>query len=530
MVTPNGWLAYPLIMKGKYLLPILTGILVGTSYIPFPPWSIFFCLVPLWISWLRDDSAKGIFWTGWTSQFVFNLIGFNWVAHTLHEFGHLPWVVTIPLLFLFCALTNLYIPLAGLLWNYLNRRLKLSLTARIWLLPVLFGIFERIFPMIFDWHFGYGWLWGNFPAKHLADIFGFLGLSTLTLLANAMLLHAWWLWKESRSGWIWRAASVPAIFSMLNVAGHFHGLSVPKPDSSLKFLIVQANIENQEKLLAETGGAYRDVVLGRFTSLSQKGIDEAKGQVDFVVWPETSFPDFINSPDLSFGYATRLRGFIMQSRTKMIVGAWSTKRGTRQDTNSFFVIDENARWMDDPYHKTILLAFGEYVPLLDHLPYFKRMLMRWIPEIGDYGRGPGPTVVNAGEVRLGAQICYEGLFDWFSRALANKGAQVIVNLTNDSWYGTWEQPYQHLYMTLVRAIETRRPLVRSTNTGISTVILANGDVMETSPLHQEWYHLYDVPYLKNPPPTIFMGWGFWIFPAFLALAFVTILVKGRSRR
>ena len=77
---------------------------------------------------------------------------------------------------------------------------------------------------------------------------------------------------------------------------------------------------------------------------------------------------------------------------------------------------------------------------------------------------------------MGPQICYEGLFDWFGRALANEGAQVIMNITNDSWYGTWEEPFQHGYMTLARAVEVRRPLVRSTNTGLSSVALASGEI------------------------------------------------------
>ena len=74
---------------------------------------------------------------------------------------------------------------------------------------------------------------------------------------------------------------------------------------------------------------------------------------------------------------------------------------------------------------------------------------------------------------------------------------MIVNLTNDSWYGTWAEPYQHLYMTLARAVEFRRPVVRATNTGISTVILANGDVLEKSPLQKEWTHIFNVPYSKE---------------------------------
>ena len=187
-------------MKSQYILPILTGLLVGTSYIPFPPWSIFFCLVPLWISWLNENSLKRIFWTGWLAQFVFNLIGFNWVAYTVHEFGFLPWWLAIPVLLLFCAVANLYIPLVGLFWGFARRRWGLKPSFAIWLLPISFAISERVFPMIFDWNFGYAWIWGEFPARHLADIFGFLGLSTLTLMANGLCLQAWCLRERQLPG------------------------------------------------------------------------------------------------------------------------------------------------------------------------------------------------------------------------------------------------------------------------------------------------------------------------------------------
>ena len=99
---------------------------------------------------------------------------------------------------------------------------------------------------------------------------------------------------------------------------------------------------------------------------------------------------------------------------------------------------------------------------------------------------------------MGAQICYESLFPGFSRSLAELGAQFIVNVTNDSWYGSWQEPYQHMYMTLARGVEFRRPVLRVTNTGISTVSLASGEILERSPIHQPWAGLYEVPYLKNP--------------------------------
>lgn len=503
-------------------LPILTGLFIGTSYIPFPPWAIFFCFVPLWISWLKENSYKRIFWTGWLSAFILTLIGFNWVAHTVHEFGHLPWPLAIGVLLLFCGLANLHIPLVGLVWFFLSRKLKLRDPERIWLLPLLMSVAERSFPMIFDWHLGYTWLWARFPAFHLADIVGFIGLSNIGLFFNGFFLMSWWLKTQNRKRWWWPALVPPLGFALLNFWGMNHGAQNWTGDQRAKFLVVQANIGNQEKLMAEQGYAYRDNVINKFTNTTTQGLTE-HGHADFVVWPETAFPDLIESPTLNFGYSLKLKNWLISQHTKLITGGYTLHEGTRQITNSFFVIGENGEWLGKPYHKTVLLAFGEYMPFGNQFP----ILRKTFPEVGDYGRGPGPTVLDGAGIKLGATICYEGLFDWFVRDLANKGAQIIVNLTNDSWYGKWEQPFQHGYMTLARAIEVRRPVVRSTNTGLSTVILANGDILELSPLHETWSHLYDVTYASNPRPTLFMSWGYYLIPGFLALGFLLIGIRSR---
>lgn len=510
-------------MKLPYLAPIVTGILIGTSYIPFPPWAIFFCFVPLWIFWLTETSPKRIFIGGWFTQFTLTLIGFNWVAYTVHEFGHLPWPIAILALLAFCSFAHLHIPLAGVAWFYFCRTFKVSETGKIWALPIFLSLGERLFPMIFQWHLGYTWLWAKFPAYHLADMIGFLGLSTIGLLLNAFFLAAY-LNYQSQKRWLHLIVLPIVFFAALNLAGWWRSSNLVTTDAKLNVLIVQANIENEEKIAAENGSRFRDVVIDRFIGLTEKALGEVP-HPDLVVWPETAFPDIITDPDLNFGYPAKLREAIRRWNVKMVTGGYSLLAKTNQITNSFFLLSEAGAWIVPPYHKSILLAFGEYFPLAEWFP----LLREKFPEVGNFGRGPGPTVLTAPGLKIGAQICYESLFDWFTRDLALQGAQVIVNLTNDSWYDQRMEPFQHGWMTLARAIESRRPLIRSTNTGISTVILANGAILDLSPLHKEWYKLYEVPYATNPPPTPFMGWMFWLIPALLILGLAYIVWSARRQ-
>ena len=179
------------------------------------------------------------------------------------------------------------------------------------------------------------------------------------------------------------------------------------------------------------------------------------------------------------------------------------------------------------YDKQVLLPFGEYIPGASSFPALKK----WFPDVRDFEAGDGPVLLRMDRFLLGAQICYEGLFDSIARGAALLGAQMIVNVTNDSWYGTWLEPWQHLYVTMAKAVETRRPLIRATNSGVSAVAFADGTINELSPAGTEWFGVVEVPYIRMPAPTVFMGWGYWLDWVVLgiSLAFLLALRRGRSR-
>ncbi len=526
---PNPWsISISCRRDSPLLFSIVTGMLVGTSYIPFPPWAIFFCLLPLWSVWIKSESASQVLFCGWVAQFVFTLIGFNWVSYTVYEFGHLPWWASGLTLILFASFANLHFPIAGWIWFRLCRRFNLQGPLKIASLALTMALAEFCFPMIFDWHFGYTWVWSGLPIFQLGDLFGFSGLSSLTYLANAALLMAWVNFKNKQHYLAW-ALSVPVVFLLLNVWGYSHSLKWKNSDKMLNAMIVQANIGNQEKLMSEVGSGFRDVVVNRFSQLTQAGLAQSP-ETDVILWPETAFPEPIEDRRLMLGYAYRLKKDLIQFDRPLITGAYSYHEKLNRITNSFFILSPKGEWLDNPYHKTVLLAFGEFLPGATWWPKLKELL----PQVADFARGPGPSVLELAtnsdqKVKIGAQICYEGLFSWFTRDLSRKGAQILVNLTNDSWYGTWEQPYQHAYMTFARAIEVRRPLIRSTNTGISGVMLASGELLELSPLATAWQHLYEIPYLENPEPTWYSGHGFYVVPALLLLSLLGILVYGITR-
>ncbi|MFP5519847.1 MAG: apolipoprotein N-acyltransferase [Bdellovibrionia bacterium] len=508
----------------KYQWAIFSGVLIGTSYIPFPPWAVLFCYAPL-LFWANspDRSLKEVFWGGWWTQFVLTLIGFHWIAYTANEFAYIPWPLAILILFIFSSLMHIYIPLALVLGKKFFKPYFLLAA------PLLLSLAERYYPAIFQWHLGYTYHYAGLPIFHFADIIGTAGLSTLTLLCSGF--WAWW-WprrKDPQTQSRKWAATVLTLFIALNILGSFYGQKWNQTDSTLQVSLIQANIGNLEKVYAEQGRAYQASIVSRFLELTQKQIQQQKS--DLIIWPETAFPDFLDSHLLERKHTQQLVNGLFPLDTPLMTGAYSkdpqSDGSVEQSTyNALFLVRPDGTSFSPPYRKTHLLAFGEYLPLSERFP----ILLKWLPFVSNFGRGLGPSVLslqreNQPDLNFGGQICYESLYPHFSRELAKKGSHFLVNVTNDSWFGRPFEPYQHMYMTLARGLENRRPVLRSTNTGVSTVMLANGKVLEQSPLHQEWAGHYNVPYLSEPPVTFYTQWGHFDFLVYIVILIV-LLIKG----
>lgn len=506
-----------------YFPSLCSGLLIGTSYIPFPPWALFFCYVPLWILSSKSPSLWRVFWSGWWTQFILSLIGFHWVSHTAYEFGHLPWPVAIMTLLVFCSLVHLYIPLSLVVTSYCQRKFQISQLTTFFLFAISLSISEQLWPSLFPWHLGYTTYSSGWPMYQWADIIGFEGLSTLILLANAAVACAWVIYKNQKDRnqqpqWQKKCISYLAIplliFTFLNLTGTDHSQKWKETDALSPVLVVQANIGNLERMQAEKGRGFQDEILNQHIDLTEKGLEKYPS-TEWIVWPETAYPDHLGESYQNTRRGLQLLEAIQKWGRPLVTGSFARdpyNPNPQQNTfNAIFALS----WPQQQaasYRKTHLLAFGEYLPFSETFP----ILLQWVPMVSNFGRGHGPMTLPLStqkyQYQLGPQICYEGLYPRFSRELAQKGAEIIVNVTNDSWFGKISEPQQHLYMTLARAIETRRPLIRSTNTGISTAALADGTILERSPLHQSWAGLLEIKYKKNPELTFYTKYGeYWIW-------------------
>jgi apolipoprotein N-acyltransferase len=281
-------------------------------------------------------------------------------------------------------------------------------------------------------------------------------------------------------------------------------------------------VGNRDKERLDQEPDSRKQFLRRYFALTDRALATLHSPPDIVVWPENTFPGFIADVKLDFGLGPFLRDFLRTRKVNLLTGGYGMN-AAGQVTNGLFALSRIGTWLAPAYEKRLLLPFGEYIPGGARFPILKT----WLPDVRDYGAGADPVVLHIENAALGAQICYEGLFDFIARDSANAGAQLLINITNDSWYGSWLEPWQHFYITMAKAIETRRPLVRDTNTGVSSVTLADGSILEQSPMDQEWFHLYEIPYLRNPPHTAYMGWGLYFDWIFLALGLTVVTLISR---
>lgn len=511
-----------------------SGLLHGTSYVPFPPWAILFCFSPLFL-WLNAETRtrKQAFMAGWVMQFTLTLIGFHWIAYTAREFGDFPWPLAILTLLAFAALVHLHIPLAALLSRELNVRAGLTGAKSLFATALVFSLVERVWPALFPFHLGYTLLWAHIPAAQWADLIGFSGLSTLIFLANAWIA---WMWTERKNGltWVRHGGALTVLIGILILGGMVRKAAWDDTDARVNVLAVQANIGNLEKVYAEQGRGYQNSITTRFVNLTAQGL-AAHPEVDFALWPETAFPDNANQPERARRNLLIVESGLSVYGKPLLTGGYArdgfVKPGYFEPLsyNSSYVLNARGELMSGPVHKTVLLAFGEYMPFSEQFP----ILLSWFPFIANFGRGLGPDLLllpktDGDTLKVGMQICYEGLFPSFTRLLADKGAQILVNLTNDSWFGTPFEPRQHMIMTLARALEVRRPLMRATNTGITTAILANGEMLQRSPSDQEWTGVFPIAYKKAPETTPYERYGHqdWLLWLVLLLG---ILVAGRTR-
>jgi apolipoprotein N-acyltransferase len=511
-------------MLHKIILAAVSGILLTGS---FPEtglsWLAWFALLPLLIA-VRDLKFRQSFRLGLLAGLVHYLTLLYWLSYTMKTYGHLPVYLCVPVLFLFAFYLSLYIALFSGIFTKISSGPLFSF----FMIPVLWVALEYVRSFLFT---GFPWeliAYSQYKALHIiqvSDILGPYGVSFLLAMSNAAFFIGFLYvtgtkWHEKKFSI--RHVAISLLVSIFVFAGFwYYGKSrIEKTDSAVSdsagitISVIQGNISQSEKW----DSAFQYSTIKKYLNLSRS---VAVDKPDLVVWPETAAPFyFLYDKELT----KKVQNGVAETGAGFLIGSPSFIRDGEniEFYNSAYMLGPEGK-ITGKYDKVHLVPFGEYVPLKRWLPFLGKM----VEQVGDFSSGRKGSTVGLNGYSIGVLICYELIFPYLSRAEVINGAGLLVNMTNDAWYGRTSAPHQHFSMAVFRAVENRRALVRAANTGISGFIDPAGRIIGSTPLFEDAVMTKKVPVLKEL--TFYTRFGDIFALACLAAAISAFLVKSRKK-
>ncbi len=468
----------------QMLLALVAGAALGLVQAPWSFPAVFFVAIPV-LFWLHTGafSKRRAAFLGWLAGLGYFLLVMAWIVEPFQiDAEKHAWIAPFALLGMAAGLAVFWSVAFGI-----ARRGSILDFVIFWTLLELVRAY--IFTG-FPWGLiGYGWL--DTPVIQATSVIGVHGVGALTLAS--ILLMAAFLKRDWR-----RAIGGIAIVVLLWGFGSYRMmLEIPERDEEFTVRIVQPNAAQELKWLPE----FRQVFYDRLLELSSRLSDK---HPDIVVWPESSVT-FLPSrrPDLLQHMASAIDGAILVYGTRLLDPAENWYNG-------LIVLDQLGTVLDD-YGKHHLVPFGEYVPQGELLTSIGLESM-----VGTgFTKGYGEKIIDvAGVPAFLPMICYETIFPQHAMIFGER-PEWLLQLTNDAWFGDFSGPYQHLAQARVRAIEQGLPLVRSANTGVSAMINARGEVVDSLPLRVAGF--VDVVLPGKLPKTIYAQAGDWLIATILIL-------------
>ncbi len=502
------------------LLAALSGLLLSGA---FPKigldWLAWFALVPLLVA-IANLSVRQSFRIGFITGLVHYLSLLYWVVPVMRTYGYLPLYLSVVILLLFAAVLAFFPAVFSMTLAAIGiTPLRCLIT-----MPLLWVALEYIRTFIFT---GFPWaLLGHsqYLRHHLiqiAELFGAYGVSFLIVLGNTAVFLV--ITYISRKTWHSRPVSKPLVIgaSVIFAAGFLltwiYGTWRIKATDHLiaaaptaRVAVIQGNIDQSLKW----DPVFQDATIKTYHRLSLAAKSE---NPDLIVWPESATPFFLFYDKRP---TENVLAGIQQADIDYLVGSPSFMRQDERVAyyNSAYLISPGTKNISK-YDKAHLVPYGEYVPFKRWLPFLGKV----VAQVGDFRPGsPGKTLPWK-ENALGVQICYEIIFPGLSRAMAKNGAVLLINITNDAWFGTTSGPYQHFSMTIFRAVENRRALARAANTGISGFIDPVGRILASTPLLAETAVTQTLPLIHKK--TVYTRFGDLMALACLAGTMFVILFE-----
>jgi apolipoprotein N-acyltransferase len=453
------------IKRSPFSLPLLSGALLVLIQ---PPVSLsylaFFALIPLFYS-LDEGSFRRSLISGYITGVACYLGLIYWVIVAMHKYGGINIYLSFLILMLFVFYMATYTACFALGIMFLQNKFSIPfyLTAPpIWImLEYLRGALLTGFPWSFLAHSQYNFL----PFIQVASITGTYFISFLIVAVNAI---AFTLLRRRKISLVYSAV----IFVLLLSSITYGIAKLHSQDSGgLKAAIIQGNIAQDVK--------WDEAFKVKTVNTYYQATVNTDKDVNIVVWPETAIPViFDQEPNVKtyIGSLPSITGALL------LFGTVSRTADNRLYNSAYVLGPDNRE--EGRYSKGHLVPFGEYTPLRSWLSFLEKLSEKLSMQVGEFFPGENHEPVCTDKGRIGMLICYEGVFPYITRETVQRGAQVLVNITNDAWYDRTSAPYQHLAFYVFRAVESDRFVLRAANTGISAIIDPQGRIRKKTPIFE----------------------------------------------
>jgi apolipoprotein N-acyltransferase len=446
--------------------------------------------------WQKSPSPRKAWILGFSYGLGLYCVGIYWIYIALHTFGEMPWWFAAFCTFCLCAFMALFVALVG----YFSKRLGFVLIS----IPVLWGISDWVRSWIFT---GFPWLtlgYSQVPFSPLAGfmpIFGVYGVSVMTAFL-AVLMAAWFTKNKSK---VWKRSALAAILLTLVAGNILKAIEWTKPiGNPISVSLIQGNIPQDIKWSPEIA----QNTITQYLNMAKS----SKAQL--IVLPETAMP--VIASDLNPDVTDALIIHGKENKGNILVGMVEYNERTKEYFNSAFSFGSAPT---QTYRKNHLVPFGEFIPLKQVFGWIYRDWLN-IP-LSDLARG-GKTQqpIELDQEKIGVNICYE---DVFGEEIIHNAAEstLLVNISNDAWYGQSIAAYQHMQFSQARAEETGRYMLRATNTGATAAIDQHGYVLAHA--KHDVKTTLDVRAQSYTGSTPYVRWGNWPFILFSFAAMVFVL-------
>ncbi|AVO61447.1 apolipoprotein N-acyltransferase [Pseudomonas chlororaphis] len=490
------------------LLAMAAGAITTLALAPYDIWPLALLAVGFFYAGLRELSPRQALWRGWCFGFGLFAAGTSWIYVSIHTYGGASVLLASLLMLAFIAAIAFFFALPAWLWARWLRRNEAPLAdalafAALWVGQEAFrGWFLTGFPWLYS---GYSQLDG--PLAGLAPLGGMWLISFTLALTAALLYNLPSLVRAGRKGFI--AAGLVLLVGpwVIGITLKGHAWTSPSGEP-LTVAAIQGNIE--QSLKWDPAQLNSQLALYRDMSFSSK-------RVDLLVWPETAVPVLKESAE---DYLNMMGNFAADRHSALITGVPIRQEVHHQKRyfNGITVVGEG----DGEYLKQKLVPFGEYVPLQDLL---RGLIAFFDLPMSDFARGPADQpLLQAKGYQIAPFICYEVVYPEFAAGLSAR-SDLLLTISNDTWFGTSIGPLQHLQMAQMRALEAGRWMIRATNNGVTGLIDPFGKITVQIPQFERGILYGEVVPMHNLTP--YLQWRSWPLIILSVLLFGWALLASR---